>query len=495
MDSEKYARRSARRVILSEILMVIAVVVTVTILALLVSGYWLGSDFKVERQGMLQISSLPTGANIEVDGESYSWLQRTNTSKVVPAGEHTIVLTKDGYDSWTKTVNVNEGIFYRLHYPRLFLKNREPEIVLDTKDYASASISPNRNWLLLMNNTTNWGLINLDGDKPTVKPLDISKTFSSVSLAEGATSGLFTGTVKSLNWAKDNEHILFEIETGSGREWVILNIKNPNEKVNLTREFAANFTEVKILNDSTSSLLVVINGNLHRLDVGSRQLSAALVKKIGSFHVLDSNLIFSAEISDEVAAELEAKTAAEDGTAVAELEPTEPETAEKYYVGMLKLGENKITPLLATKNPTKPVVSRFYDEEFLAILEDKTVTLYKKQDFQSVATYNLTFAPEKIRVGHNGEFITLSTAGSLATLDMESSSLREWSVEANEFYWLDDDMIYAIANGNLKVFDYDGFNPRELAHNVSSHFPVTITADKWLYYFSDDNLVRELIRN
>ena len=85
MDAESRARRQSFRVIFSEIIMVITVIVTVVILALLVSGYWLNSNFELERQGMLQINSIPTGASVEVDGDA-PWFQRTNTSKVLSSG-------------------------------------------------------------------------------------------------------------------------------------------------------------------------------------------------------------------------------------------------------------------------------------------------------------------------------------------------------------------------------------------------------------------------
>ena len=104
MDPERAKRRQSAKIIISETIMVLAVVITVTMLAFIVSGYWLNSDFKVERNGLLQISSVPTGADIYIDGDS-SWLQRTNTSKVLSSGEHSVKLTKDGYDSWQKTIN------------------------------------------------------------------------------------------------------------------------------------------------------------------------------------------------------------------------------------------------------------------------------------------------------------------------------------------------------------------------------------------------------
>ena len=111
MDIEKNKKKQSLKVIISEAIMVLAVVVTVAILALVVSGYWVNSDFKVEQNGMLQISSVPTGANVNIDGEASSWLQRTNTSKILSSGEHTVTLSKDGYDTWSKTINVPEGPF------------------------------------------------------------------------------------------------------------------------------------------------------------------------------------------------------------------------------------------------------------------------------------------------------------------------------------------------------------------------------------------------
>ena len=59
MDPDRLKRRQSLRIIISETIMVLSVVLMVVILAFLVSGYWINSDFKVERQGLLQVSSTP----------------------------------------------------------------------------------------------------------------------------------------------------------------------------------------------------------------------------------------------------------------------------------------------------------------------------------------------------------------------------------------------------------------------------------------------------
>ena len=70
-------------------------------------------------------------------------------------------------------------------------------------------------------------------------------------------------------------------------------------------------------------------------------------------------------------------------------------------------------------------------------------------------------------------------------------TIHNWDTGSTNYGWIDNYMAYSVDNGVLSVYDFDGLNHRELANNVSSHFPVTITSDKWLYYFSDGKLLRE----
>ena len=465
MDPERAKRRQSAKIIISETIMVLAVVITVTILAFIVSGYWLNSDFKVERNGLLQISSVHTGADIYIDGDS-SWLQRTNTSKVLSSGEHSVKLTKDGYDSWQKTINISEGLLYRIHYPRLFLQNRTPESLLDVTGTTLATTSPDHNSLILINNTTEWSFINLDSDEIKPEPINISQIFSSVSLAPEATTGLFTGTVQDIKWDYDGTHALFKISNTDVTEWVLLDVKNPAKSINLTREFGANFNEIQILDNSSNNLLAIRNGNLHKIDVSGKSISAVLAENVTNFDHYNNEVVFSATTTSETPVN---------------------------YIGFLKLGDDKIITLEETNSPALVTLSRFYDDKYITVLSDHLVSLYKKEDFTKIKDFELTFQPTSIKVGHNGEFITMPLGNQIATLDMEAMSVTEWRPSGTHFGWIDNDMIYTVADNSLTVYDFDGYNQRTIASNVSEHFPAAITNNKWLYYFSDNTLIREKI--
>lgn len=460
MDLEQSKRRQSLRILISEIIMVLAVVVTVIILAFIVSGYWVNSDFKIERQGLLQVASVPTGADVKIDGSS-SWLQRTNTSKVLKSGTHEIELTKEGYDSWSKIINIAEGLLYRLNYPRLFLNDRKVETVMSLKEAAFATVSPNRERMLIANSTTEWELIELNNDNIISKSLDVSGYFTSVSMAPGAPVGLFTGTILNASWDKDSIHVLLEIDTGSQIEWTLLDVRNITSSLSLTSSFGLKFDVVKIIDNSSNKLLALQGGNLRQIDISGRLISSVIASGVQDFDYYNNEIIVTRA------------------------------TEEAYTIEAFKLGDDKITTIENTTSPARVAISRFYDEKYFTILIDSTVSVYQADDLAEVISRKLSFTPTNLKVGHGGNFVLLWSEHNLATLDMESLSLSEWQLEDSHFGWLDGHIIYTVTNGELIVYDYDGLNRRALASNVSSRLPATITADKWLYYFSDNNLVRE----
>lgn len=378
MDAEARARRQNLRVIISEAIMVITVIITVIILAFLASGYWLNSDFKVERQGMLQIRSIPTGADVIIDGDS-AWFQRTNTSKVLSSGEHEVILTKNGYDSWSRTITISEGLLYRVNYPRLFLLERKPVDYYAADDATAALVSPNHNYLLLGNGTATYTVLRLNSDEPDSTEVNLLNLKDAKSGASSAQ--LFANNAPVLSWDKDSN--------------LIATLAEKHYKINWK--------------DNKFSILI------------------------------------DEESPDE-----------------------EPELPGKIFY--------------------------FYDSKYSVVLHDSTVIIYKKsQEKEIFFTAELSFVPDDLRIGVGGDFVLMQSGVTIATIDMELASITEWTLDSVDCGWLDDSMLYAIKDGTLIVYDFDGQNRRELSTGLETNRPVTITDNKWLYYFSDGKIVRELI--
>lgn len=474
MDSIDTKKQSIK-VIVSEAIMVVSVIITVVVLALLVSGYWVNSNFEVERNGMLQISSSPTGATVTIDDVASSWMERTNSSKILSSGQHDVTLTKDGYDTWSKTINITEGLLYRLHYPRLFLQNRTKESIADISNYSMATVSPDRTRLLLINNVAKWSIMRLDTDKPEMRSLDVSQIFASTGVAGQEEKLLSTDGILDLNWDLDSSHVLIKYQNKEQPEWILLDIDDLSKSINLSKEFGNSFTRIEIIDHNANTLLAIRNGNLHKIDVPGRSLSTVLVENVSDFDHFNNEILFSAMSPDDNHAN-----------------PANPEE-QSYYIGYFRIGDSNIKQLEAMPAPAKVAIGKFYDDKFAVIVKDLSIELHKLEDYEeSVKQYSLSFIPEKLHVGHRGDYILFNQGQKIATLDLEINAIREWEIES-EFSWLDNDMLYTVAEGDLIVYDFDGLNRRVIAHNVSSRYPASIVEDRWLYYFSDGNLVRELL--
>ncbi len=371
MDPDAAKKRQSIKVIFSETLMVLTIIATVIVLALVVSGYWLNSDFEVERQGMLQISSAPTGADVAIDGQT-AWLQVTNTSKVLTSGEHTITLTKEGYDSWSKTINISEGLLYRIRYPRLYLVEREKTKIADT-----------------------------------------------------------LGTTKVFTNGKQNQLFLY------------------------------------------SGDLATLDTEQYALPATGQEVSGSDV--IPSWQVLnlDSDTPEKKPVTRDMLYELFKKPK----------KPTEEDPLKAF------------NPNLHISESAKTIFSKFYDDRYLTVIEGAAITMYKKDIEEPVLVSELSFVPTEFHTGDDGEFIVFSTGSTIATLDMETMQIKDWQVDGETFGWLDGSTIYSVKDGELFVYDFDGLNRRSLSSGVSSRFPVYLTSDRWLYYFSDDTLMRERIAN
>lgn len=478
MSPEQKKRLRSVKVIASEVLMVVIVVIMVVVLAFLVSGYWINSEGRVDRQGLLQLSSMPTLSRVTIDGVEGSWLERTNLSKNLSSGEHTIMVSREGYDTWAKTINISEGLLYRIHYPRLFLLERTKEKVLDTADFNAATISPDHSYMVLMNNTTQWDTVDLNNEELKPAKIDVGELFvATAGRAAAARTGAkdqqntavaLDGEILKVDWDRNGAHALMKVKFGETVEWVLLDVKDAKKSINITQQYGPNFSEIQILDNSANNLLVVQNGNLHKIDLGAKAISSVLVENVQHFdHYEQKEVIFSAK-------------------------RTEMKEGEKpYYVGMLTIGDATIKTLEETEGPAWVTLSKFYEDKYITVLEGAELAVYKKDNFETVADFELSFAPESLKVGHEGEFQEMQSGKKMATLDMESMEVLEWEIEGNDCGWLDNDMLYSVKDGVLVVYDYDGLNRRELASNVSSRFPAAITDDKWLYYFSDGHLVRE----
>ena len=468
-EQEKLERLREIRLIVTEILMFLAVVALVGFLTLIVTGHSFnlkkfGSEGEMfERTGLVQISSVPTGATIAIDGEIPLML-RTNGSRTMLTGEHTVKLSKDGYDTWEKTITVTEGLMYRINYPRLFLKEREREEVFEFENLEYVTVSPNKEKMLVVEGGKTY-LIDLNSAKPTQKLV-------------------FDGVATNVKWSGNSERVLAKIEG----EWTVLLVKNAAERLaigELVKKVDAEFeiTDLKFESEAGERLLVLLSdGTLREVDVRQKILSEPIAKKVKRFD--------------------------NDGDRIVYVTQTTVDGETQNQTRVMRVGMEESTLIaLAAEAEAKVLTMRYFQDTYFGVVDDEKLNVYyaaawPETELGVEKIFEETLESKIEKFEKRGKGMVFAMEGVIEeeryaeVFDIEAMQLTRF-VLAGATGWVDEYLRYAVSeNGELAVMDYDGLNYRVLVKDGADvRRAVTISGNgKYLYYFmANGKLVREKV--
>src|SRR3990167_5733833 len=127
----------------------------------------------VIQNGLLIIDAHPESATIFVDGKSQG---TTDSRLILPAGKYKLELQRQGYRSWTHSVNLEGSSIEQLVYPILFPSNLVSKTIQQYSAVpAMASESPDRHWLVVQqpNSTSSFDVVDLSTTKNAVTPINL----------------------------------------------------------------------------------------------------------------------------------------------------------------------------------------------------------------------------------------------------------------------------------------------------------------------------------
>ena len=488
MDIDKRKRNKMIRVIFVDVIMSLAVVALVFVLVAIVEGWRLSSNLKLEQNGMAQIESLPTGAKVLIDGKQD--FNETNISKLLSAGEHEIVLKKEGYDSWSKKIRITSGILTRLKNPRLFKQNRTTEDVVGFEGLRFVYASPDHRGLLVASNaTTKWRYItSLGADKVSIDEIDIKGIFSNTS------DGSFAGEILRVDWNETGEKVLLQVKIGERIEWGVINLKKIGESVNLSQAvlkyvdkngkktedekggvYEKNGTkrvlsEVVIEDASANKFLALVDGNLREIDVSAKVLSEIYLKNIAKFQVSGSEVIYLTNIEKD-----------------------------KRQIGIYKLGDkggiDLETVVRSKKDATIHLgISDFDGKKYLSVIIDDLFMIYRADDYptygnndslpEKINEEKLSFIPKNFIKSTNGEFFIAEDDHKYTLYNLDLEEMKMVEHVNSRISWLDNYMMFDIVDGKMEVFDFDGTNRRTILNdNLAAGFDAVINSNnRYLYY-------------
>lgn len=515
MDYEEKKRRQIVRVVIAEIGMVVSVIAIVVVATLAAMGFFISDRGTIEQSGLIQLRSMPTGATVELDGAVL--FARTNLQRSVAPGEHYIKLSRDGYDTWEKTVRMAPGVLMRLYYPRLFLLNRKSEKVLTLGEQGAGSDvqlsnqlefyldSVDRNYVLYaMNDSAEWRMLDLRGDEVKETILDLSGILpgmvaqpdnkSRQQNGQKAPVYRFEGVIEKIVWSENNEKVLVRVKVAEETSWVLVNLRNIEKSLNLTKSFGLQFDQVAMIDSAANQLYALENQQLRKINAADGSMSRVLLNRIVTFSNYENNLVYLAPVSE---------SSAKDGVMMQE-------------VGVYRDGEAGGTVI--TKVPSgvsvKVALARYYGEDYICYTEDQELNIlygnlpnYRPEGAnleelkELVSGYTLVATPETLMVSPDSDYVVAKNGSQFMVVDFEMGDVYEYKAETAELSWLDDSMMYMVKDGGIVVWDFDHSNLRNLGGEKVKNQSVTITENgRYMYYLVESqkgtlDLAREKIRN
>lgn len=513
---EQKKRRQIIKIVLMELLMVLSVVVIVVVATLASLGFFVSSDGAIEQSGLAQIHSIPTGASVNIDGETL--FSRTNLSRTMPEGVHSIKISRDKYDSWENQIQMKAGVLLRLYYPRLFLLNRaQKEVQTFENELAFYEPSANRNSILYSEkDSTTWYLMDIRGDEVKTLALEMAEILPYVK------EGKFLGKVEKITWGRSPDHVIAKVSGDEGAEWILVNLKNLKNSLNLTRTFGMNFERVEMADGSAGKLFVLENQNLRRINTADQEISRVLLANVADFANNDGNMIYVTNLKND--------------------------TEVIKQIGVYRDGEKGGTILATVADDVrvKVAISMYYGDYYLSYTVGDKMTVR----FGALPAYNETssdlsglkdllseeqigFVPESLSSSPSDSYVVAQNGKRVVVVSFENSNLYDYELPTTSQKWLTEDILYTTSGGGLVVWDFDNTNQRELVvyrardelgavggmnqklekdesgiSSVSTVSTNALTGDKvtiaennkWMYYAARDSesgkliLMREMIR-
>ncbi|MFV0485174.1 MAG: PEGA domain-containing protein [Candidatus Saccharimonadales bacterium] len=461
MEREKKKKRQSARIIATNMFMGLSVVVIVTVLTLIAMGYNFNKEWELEQSGLVQVNSNPSGAIVEIDEESQ--FSRTEMSKMLSAGEHTIKISKTGYDVWTRVLNVESGLLTRVDWARLFPVERTVEKVHEYETLRLVIASPDNQYLILLpEDSAIAQTINIKNDEIKYDKID----FSAVMGLEK--NEVPTGTLEVIEWNKNSDKFLMKWTTEEKVNWLFIDIKQPANNVNLSSKFLLGFDNLMIASDAGDKIWAMEGGNLRMLNITELTISGVLIADIES--------------------------ATNNATTVAYVREDEK---DGRVVGIYKDGEKGGTTVQKI-NPTiesvKVALGSYWGDDWIAYNMDNRIFVrsgtypsYGKtaSTLKTIAEHDIDFTPEFAVTSPSGRFAVAASGNQMVVVDAELKDYWTYQVETElvGVNWLDNFMTWEIWEEKLVVRDFDGNNRREITDASGSMQLVSLTENnRWLYY-------------
>ncbi|PLS81444.1 hypothetical protein CYG49_02180 [Candidatus Saccharibacteria bacterium] len=436
--------------------MTVTTIVISAIVLFLALGYRFDNNSgSFYQSGLIQFRSFPDDANVIIDGKQQTI--RTPSKLNVAAGEHDIVMRRDGYRDWNKRISIDEGQLLWLNYVRFIPNNITTTTVREFDAIADSLASPNRRWIVLQPNTAQPGLVFADirdEENPTFKTVAIPDT--AYTKQDGA-----TGTFELVEWNLGGRFLLIKHTVNNVQEFIRFDRENPSEAINVTAKLGA-VSKVQFAGDNGDIVYALIGNELKRASVTVNE-SSSLATNVTNFVVYRGDTVGVVSTKDNV-----------------------------QEVSLIKDNDVTAVKTYPSTGPLLIAVNNYFNQDYIAVSQGNRVELIRDpanapNTAESVHEVITTEQPaEWLYFSNNGRMIVAQHQATFTTFDLELNKKTGHTFTTSQrvtepFKWLDDYYLWTDLDGQLRIIEFDGANERQIT-TVAQGQTVTLSDNAELLF-------------
>lgn len=434
----------------------VAILISTLVLVYQANGFGVNAKGQVVQNGLLFFSSQPNPSDIYLNGKKND--KQTNTRISLPAARYSLVLKRDGYRDWKRTISVQGGDVQHFDYPFLF------PVTLNTKSQANyntlpgmSSQSRDRRWLLVQQTPTvaQFDVYDLKNDTVPVTTLQIPTSLVKVTGANQVW--------KAVQWADDNVHLLLKHTSDTSTEYVLLNREDPTKTLNLTQLLGGNPPDLALIDNKYDQY--------HLFDPATGVLSTASINKPTPVAILDKVLAYKSYGTKTV------------------LYVTSQDAAEGKALVKILVGEQTY-PIRSVAANTSYVLDmagyRGNDYIVFAAASENMVYIYQdpigqlKKDSVSLPTAIRAIRvvnPTRVSFSPTAQYVAAESGKNFGVYDIYLKRAylytMPYELDAPQEYatWMDGNRLTYVTTGKLLVFDFDHRNQQLLMSATAGAAP------------------------
>ncbi len=474
MDRQKKKKMRNARVIMTNIFMALSIIALVSILTLVAMGYSFDKDGTIKQSGLVEISSRPSSATVEIDGNT-RFGDRTKINSMLSAGKHSLKITKSGYDTWQRDIEVASGLLTNIDWVRLFPVQPNIENKGSYTDLRLVSYSNDRkNMLVIEKNSDDIKLVDLQGGEAETKKLKLSTILNTTP------EKAITGTIAINTWNRDASKVILswthanDDNTAELTHHYIADLKSPDKSVNLSEQFNLNFTRILLANDSASKLWVIEEGSLRSIDTTNLTISGLILTNV-ELITNDRDTVAVVNTDSKGVRAIRVFKEGETGATLIQ----ELGEEEKDF---------KVTLAMGT----------YWGDNWLAYTINKQLNIdsgkYPSFDkpsnsstLKNIVKHTLNSTPNLVSVNEGQRIIIYANDKNVTSIDIQTKNhyIYEADEALTKINWLDEYLIWQRSGDKIIVRDFDGYNRREIISKSNNDYGILLTENSnWLYYFN-----------